>query len=90
MSEVKAFFDTNVLIYLLCGDESKANRAEEVIASGGYISVQVLNECANVARRKLGMSWLDVREILSQLRSVCTVLPVTEEVHDKGVDLVER
>jgi predicted nucleic acid-binding protein len=39
MKEGEAFFDTNVLLYLLSGDEAKADWAEEVIAGGGIISV---------------------------------------------------
>ena len=30
--------------------------AEELIGAGGMISAQVLNEIANVARRKMGMT----------------------------------
>jgi predicted nucleic acid-binding protein len=55
MSGTDAFFDTNVLLYLLSGDASKADRAEALVAAGGIISVQVLNEFASVASRKLGM-----------------------------------
>jgi predicted nucleic acid-binding protein len=51
------FFDTNVLVYLASGDVAKADRAEATLAKGGSISVQVLNELANVARRKMQMSW---------------------------------
>ena len=40
-----------------------------VLSSGGAISVQVLNETATVARRKLGMSWAETREFLSGLRA---------------------
>ena len=47
------FFDTNVLLYLLSGDQAKANAAETLVASGGIVSVQVLNEFASVATRKL-------------------------------------
>ena len=65
MESFKAFFDTNVLLYLLSGDEARADRAEETIAGGGIVSVQVLNEFASVAARKLGMSWVDIQEILS-------------------------
>ena len=90
MSESKAFFDTNVLLYLLSGDEARADRAEETIAGGGIVSVQVLNEFASVAARKLGMSWVDIQEILSQVRAVCPVEPITLEVHDRGLQLVER
>lgn len=44
-----SFFDTNVLIYVASADRAKADRAEQLIAAGGVISVQVLNEIANVA-----------------------------------------
>ncbi len=52
MSGAEAFFDSNVLIYLLSDDQAKASRAEELLGRGGTISVQVLNEITNVARRK--------------------------------------
>jgi predicted nucleic acid-binding protein len=65
------FFDTNVLPYLLSGDASKADRAEALVAAGGIISVQVLNEFASVASRKLGMSWPEILEVLETIRAVC-------------------
>ena len=49
--------DSNVLVYIASADAAKAERAEATIAKGGAISVQVLNEVANVARRKMQMSW---------------------------------
>jgi predicted nucleic acid-binding protein len=76
MSAADAFFDTNVLLYLLSGDAAKANRAEEIIASGGVVSVQVLNEFAAVGVRKLALRIRDIREILSVVRAVCNVTPV--------------
>lgn len=39
MSAAKAFFDTNVLLYLLSADDAKADRAEQTLAEGGIISV---------------------------------------------------
>jgi len=42
--EGRVFFDSNVALYLLADDIAKAERAEELLASGGTISVQVLNE----------------------------------------------
>ena len=53
MSAAETFFDTNVLLYLLSAEQAKAERAEELLAAGGTISVQVLNEFASVALRKL-------------------------------------
>ena len=64
MSAAECFVDTNVLLYLLSGDQRKADRAEEVLAGGATISVQVLNEFASVASRKLGMSLTEVQEAL--------------------------
>jgi predicted nucleic acid-binding protein len=69
MSEADSFFDTNVLLYLLSKDATKADRAEELLASGGVVSVQVLNEFASVATRKLAMTIPEIREILSTIRA---------------------
>jgi len=85
-----SFFDTNVLIYLASGDPAKAERAEAVIGAGGAISVQVLNEVANVARRKMRMSWRETRAFLSLMRGSLTVHPVTVETHETGLALAER
>jgi predicted nucleic acid-binding protein len=85
-----SFFDTNVLIYLASGDARKADRAEALIRDGGAISVQMLNEAANVARRKMQMSWRETREFLSLLCGVLDVHPLTLQTHETGLDLAER
>jgi predicted nucleic acid-binding protein len=85
-----SFFDSNVLAYLASGDSAKADRAEAVLRDGGAISVQVLNEIANVARRKMGMSWQETRGLLSLLRGLLTVHPLTIETHELGLALAER
>jgi predicted nucleic acid-binding protein len=90
MNAIEAFLDTNVPLYLLSGDAAKANRAEELIAAGGVISVQVLNEFASVASRKLGMSWAEIREVLETVRSICRIEPVSVETHDRGLAVAER
>ena len=84
-----SFLDSNVILYLASGQQAKADRAEELVASGGTISVQVLNEIANVARRKMGMSWVETRDFLSMVRSLLKVEPVTIEIHDAGTRLAE-
>ena len=90
MSAVDAFFDTNVVLYLFSADAAKANRAEALLAAGGLISVQVLSEFAAVARRKLGMTWREVRDVTTQLRAVLRVAPLTIETHERGVSVAER
>ena len=86
----KAFFDTNVLLYLISADSDKAQRAEELVADGGVISVQVLNEFASVASRKLRMTIPEIRECLDPIRGICGVEPLTLETHLRGLDLVQR
>jgi predicted nucleic acid-binding protein len=85
-----SFFDTNVLLYVASGDPAKANRAEKLIGAGGTISVQVLNEITNVARRKMGLSWTETRAFLSMLRGLLPVQPLTIEIHETGLALAER
>lgn len=85
-----AFFDTNVLLYLLSPNSTKADRAEEIIALRGVISVQVLNEFANVASRKFGADFVKIRDLLATIREVCTVRPMDVETHELGLDIAER
>lgn len=89
-SIARQFLDTNVLLYLASQDVAKALRAEQLLQDGGSISVQVLNEVANVARRKMGMSWKETREFLSSIRELLTIVPLTEQVHVTGMRLAER
>jgi predicted nucleic acid-binding protein len=86
----ETFLDTNVLLYLLSGDARKAEQAEEAIANGGVVSVQVLNEFASVATRKLGMKLAEAVEILGVIRRLCAVTPLDAETHDLGMALAER
>jgi predicted nucleic acid-binding protein len=85
-----SFFDTDILMYLASDDAAKADRAEAIVREGGAISVQVLNEVANVARRKMQLSWQETRGFLSSLRELLTVHPVTVDTHERGLALAER
>jgi predicted nucleic acid-binding protein len=84
------FFDTSVLVYIASGDATKADRAEAAVANGGAISVQILNELANVARRKMRMSWAETHTLLNTLRGLLTVHPLTLDIHETGLGLSER
>jgi predicted nucleic acid-binding protein len=85
-----SFFDTNVLLYVASDDPAKADQAEELIIAGGTISVQVLNEITNVARRKMGMSWTETRSFLAMIRGLLPVQPLTLDIHETGLALAER
>jgi predicted nucleic acid-binding protein len=90
MADQAIFFDTNVLLYLLSDDHSKADKAEELLSAGGVVSIQVLNEFAAVASRKFSMKWNEVRYCLAPFRVVLRIEPLTVDTHDKALDIAER
>ena len=85
-----SFFDTNVLIYAATKDPRKAERARNLMEAGGTVSVQVLSEVANVARRKMKLTWAETHDVLWLVRSLLHIEPVTIEVHERGLVLAER
>ena len=85
-----SFLDSNIVLYLASEDLLKADRAQELVAEGGTISVQVLNEIANISRRKMGLSWAETRNFLLMIRELLKVEPITIEIHDVGISLAER
>jgi predicted nucleic acid-binding protein len=57
----------------------------------GIVSVQVLNELASVAHRKLKMSWQEVASALGAIRILCpSVVTMTAETHDAALRLAVR
>ena len=84
-----SFFDSNILLYLASDDAAKADAAERSMAGGGTISVQVLDEIANVARRKMRMDWRETDDFLALIRRLMNVVPLTVETHDAGMALAE-
>lgn len=86
----KPFLDTNILVYAFTKDDSRTQVATALLAVGGVISVQVLNEFVSVARRKLQMSWMEVNEALPAIRILCgTPLPLTVAMHESALVLAE-
>jgi len=87
---MRPFFDSNVLLYAVKSGDPRTERALGLLAGGGIISVQALNEFANVARRKLGQSWSEVREKLGAIRVLCEVRPLTLAAHERALAIAER
>jgi predicted nucleic acid-binding protein len=87
----RSFFDTTILLYSISSEEPRAAVAEKLLADGGWISVQVLNEFAAVARRKLNMSWEQIREALLAIRVLCeSPTPLSIETHEAGLEIAAR
>jgi predicted nucleic acid-binding protein len=87
----KAFLDTNVVLYAFRQDDAHGQIAETLLAAGGTLSIQVLNEFVAVARRKLNRSWKEVRGALNILRVFCPEpVPLTLETHERALQIAER
>ena len=52
--------------------------------------MQVLNEFASVALRKLISALAEVRDVLSTIRAACSVRPIDIETHELGLEIEER
>src|SRR5260370_24580167 len=87
----KPFFDTNVILYAFRQDDRRGQVAETLLAAGGALSVQVLNEFVAVARRKFDKSWDEVRRALDILRIFCPEpVRLTVDTHERAVHIAER
>jgi len=84
------FFDTNIIVYLLSADERKAQIARDLIEQGGTISVQVLGEFTNVARRKAGLPLNEISETTGLLRELLAVVPMTEEIFETSLEVARK
>jgi predicted nucleic acid-binding protein len=84
----KRFFDTHILVYAFAADDPRSIRAESLIAEGGAIGMQVLNEFTIVTRRKLRWHWNQIEAslaVIDDLRG--PVAPLTAAIHARAVVL---
>jgi len=86
---VKSFIDTNVLIYWV-DNSSRADVVEHLLTQQAVISVQVLNEFANVLRRKRAMPLPDVEILCATLIDTCDVVDVSVRTHQTALTLMAR
>ena len=85
---MRPFLDTNVLVYAVLSDDPRREHAEAAFLAGGVISVQVMNEFANVARRKLGWEWPAVEAALDLVERQCRpVRPISLATHRTAIGL---
>jgi predicted nucleic acid-binding protein len=86
---VKSFIDTNVLIYWV-DDSARADVVEQLLSQQAVISVQVLNEFANVLRRKRSMALTDVEALCVTLIDTCDVVDLSVRTHQTALTLMAR
>jgi predicted nucleic acid-binding protein len=84
----KPFFDTNILVYAVTEDDPRSTIAKNLVANGGIVSIQVLNEFVNVARRKLRRDWMQIEGALGTLRALLEPpIALTVDVHKSAIVL---
>ena len=84
------FLDSNILVYAFTTDP-RATAARALLERGCTISVQGLNEFANVARRKLSKTWEEIRDAVAAIRALCpTILSIEINTHTAALRLAER
>lgn len=89
-SSAREFLDTNIIVYAFTTDP-RAGPAQALLGRGCVTSVQALNEFANVGRRKLGMTWREVRDALAAIRTLSrAILPVDLDTHADALRIAER
>ncbi len=87
---MRRFFDTNILVYAFLGTD-KRKAALGLLAEGGIISNQVINEFTNVARKKRGRSWAEITAAVTVIRShFDEIAIVTLETHQAALDLASQ
>jgi predicted nucleic acid-binding protein len=92
-ASVRAFIDTNVLVYLLSHDERKAGIAESLLTHPDLervISTQVINEFVSTARRKARLGWPKIRAFLRLFRASCQVEQFGSDDQDLAIAVAEE
>ena len=89
MSAVKAYFDTNIFVYLYSDTEFlKRQKALDALNQyGRVISTQVLNEFCNVCIRKTKMDKSAIEAAVMKICSVCKVAVITEATIRKALKI---
>ena len=90
MNGANVFVDSNVLLYLLSDDESKAERAGALVDAAPFISVQILNEFVAISRRKFKLTWPEVHVALAPIKTFCKILELTRDMHERALDIAEE
>ena len=92
MNGVRAFVDTNVIVYLYSqADEQKRNRAYSVLKQyDRQISTQVLNEFSHVCIKKWKFTKRKVQSLIRQVCLYCDVAYIYEDTIERALDINEK
>ena len=84
------FVDTNIVVYAF-SDDLRSQKAQALLAASPVVSAQVLNEFANIARKKLAMSWREIRNALEDIRILASdVVTLDDRLTIAALELADR
>ena len=89
----KAFFDTNVFIYLYADNEREKQAISREIVNKADMcitSTQILNEINNVLIKKWQMPTETVKAVQRDIRRISEVAYIREDTIDKAIELNAR
>ncbi len=75
---MRAFADTNIVVYAESDDGDKSRRARTIIENSPVISTQVVIETIAALTGKYGFSRSDAYEVAGGLMDLCEVAPVDQ------------
>ncbi len=87
---MRAFADTNVIVYAQSDDGEKTAKAIQVLEGDVVISTQVVNETISVLTRKHGFSLADAHQIATQLLLACEVVALDADTIREAIRLAAR
>lgn len=86
-----ATLDTNIAIYAFTDRGNKAGLALQVLRRVNFVSVQLLNEFANVTNRKYGFGWSEVIAKIADIRlAVPRVLAIDAAANTEAIRIATR
>lgn len=83
----RIFLDTNIVVYALLDEGIKQQTALELLQSGCVISTQVLNEFAQVARKKAKLEWQEITELSNAIQSLTEIIPLDLAIHNRALTI---
>jgi predicted nucleic acid-binding protein len=87
---MKLFIDSNIVLYLMDGNDHKRSIAQELLLKTPFINAQILTEVANVCRRRFNYNKEQILLLWSDLINDCNFIDTSKLTFQKSTDLVRK
>jgi len=86
----RIFLDTNILVYVLLDEGTKQQTALQLLQSGCVISIQVLNEFTQVARKKASLEWQEIADLSTAIQTLTEIITLDKNIHNVGLTIANK